>query len=188
MRLRENVIPLRGGGTPSVARPPTVPPPRERLATGDLPRRPDPALVLPALARLVTEVLAGRRPLSQVAPMMTPAVVVRLAARLQQHYRSDVVPTDRVLVQHAAACWVHDRACEGVVTIDDGQRTTALAIRIEHYDGRWRVAEVAGPEFEVAPLGPVRRARAQSTLSRTKPEPAEAGETDGRARLTSVSP
>jgi hypothetical protein len=159
MRLRETLTPLRGGGQLAVACPPAKPA-QAQAPTGHLPedgRRPDPELVLPALARLVTEVLAGRRSLGQVAPMMTPAVVTRLAARIRGQYRSDSVPTDRVSVRHAAACWVNDTACEGVVTVHDGRRTTALAIRIEHHAGRWRVAEVAGPEFELAPLGPTRR-------------------------------
>lgn len=160
MRLLDNVVPLRGGGHPALACPnePESGPP---CTNGNGDGRPDPELVLPTLARLVTEVLAGRRALGQVAPMMTPAVVVRLAARLRQQYRSEAVPTDRVTVQHAAACWVSDRACEGVVTVNDGHRTTALAIRIERYDGRWRVSEVAGPEFALAPLGPKRGARAR---------------------------
>lgn len=183
MRLRETLTPLRGGGHPAVAHPPATsalsPTPAGTGPSLEGVKRPDPELVLPAVARLVTEVLAGRRPLAQVAPMMTPAVVARLAARLRRQYRTTSTPTDRVTVRHAAACWVNDNACEGVVTVDDGQRTTALALRIEQHGGRWRVAEVAGPEFALAPLGPARRSSGRPDVDEAKAsamtEPRERG-------------
>ncbi|HEX9766384.1 MAG TPA: Rv3235 family protein [Nitriliruptorales bacterium] len=125
--------------------------------TGSGGRQPEPVTVLPTLARLVMEVLAGRRPLGQIAPLLSPAVAARLADRVRGQYRSGEAPSDRVRVRHAASCWVSPAACEGVVTVQHADRTTALAIRIERHDGRWRVAEIAGPEFAWRPIGPRRR-------------------------------
>ena len=128
---------------------------------------PDPAEVLPAIARLIIQVLAGRRPLSQIEHMLSPAVATRLAARVRSQYRSDEVPNDRVRIRHLSSCWVHANACEGVVMVDGAKRSTALAIRIERHQGRWRVTEAAGPEFAWRPIGPTRRR--QPTTHRPTP-------------------
>lgn len=105
---------------------------------------PDPARLAGLLARAWLEVRARRRPLAQLAPLLAPAVLRRLAVQ--------VAPAD----DDAARCPARVRsviarepsasACEAVVVVDQGKRTSAIAVRLERHRGSWRVVELAAPE------------------------------------------
>lgn len=113
------------------------------------PAGPDPARLAAVLTRAWLEVRAGRRALAQLAPVVTPAVLDRLAAQLDRKHHGGVVPrVRRVTVSHP-----NPDACEACVTVEDDQgRTTAFALRLERHKGAWRVVELAAPEAGLAPL------------------------------------
>jgi hypothetical protein len=116
------------------------------------PPGPDPARLAGLLVRSWLEVRAGRRPLGQLAPLVTPAVLRRLTAQL-------VTPTPIGApvpqVRRVRATFPSPVACEASVTVHDGMgtgRTTAIAVRLERNLGRWRVVELMAPEAGLRPL------------------------------------
>ena len=112
------------------------------------PPGPDPARLAGVLTRAWLEVRAGRRPLGQLRPVVTPAVYRRLAAQLTST-PSAVVPQ----VRKVTASSPSPDVCEACVTVaTDGGRTTAYAVRLERHVGAWRVVELAAPEAGLKPL------------------------------------
>lgn len=122
---------------------------------------PHPERLVAAVARAVLEVEVGRRPLSQLEPVLSPAVVARLSVRDDRVRRSartrgepligpDPAAVVRVLGQHPTA-----DAYEAVALVRHRGRVVAVAMRAERYRGRWRITELARPED--APAGGVRR-------------------------------
>ena len=136
------------------------PPPRTTAQATAAPG-PDPARLAGVLARTWLEVQARRRPLAQLAPLLAPAVLRRLSVQipaLGQVTEHEPARVRRVTTRHPT-----DRACEAVVTVDHGERTTAIAVRLECHHGRWRVVELAPPEAGLPALrtssSPVRTPR-----------------------------
>jgi hypothetical protein len=128
--------------------PPTRPSAAARPVAGR-PPGPDPVRLATLLVRTWLEVRAGRRPLDQLSPLVTPAVQRRLATMIARRRPS------------AAAGRVHKvrvtrpsrSACEACVTVvDEGGRTTAVAVRLERHLGAWRVTELMTPEAGLPPL------------------------------------
>jgi hypothetical protein len=116
--------------------------------THPLPGRPpgqDPVRLAAFLARVWLEVRAGRRPLSQLTPLVAPAVQRRLAAQLQPRRPGGPVPTS-ARVRKVVASWPSARACEACVLVEQDGRTTAIAIRLEQHRGIWRAVELTAPE------------------------------------------
>jgi hypothetical protein len=117
---------------------------------------PDPERLVAAVARAVLEVEVGRRPLSQLEPVLSPAVLARLSRRddrVRRRARAVGEPlvgpgaavVVRVLVQP-----VHADAYEAVALVRRGGRVVSVAMRAERWRGGWRVVELARPEDAAA--------------------------------------
>lgn len=124
---------------------------RHRIA-----RRPDadpcPQRLVAAVARAVLEVEVGRRPLSQLLPVLSPAVVARLAVRddrvrrTARTLREPLVGPDASTVVRVLGQQPTDDAYEAVVLVRRQGRVVAVAMRAERYRGSWRITELARPE------------------------------------------
>jgi Family of unknown function (DUF6459) len=97
----------------------------------------------PWIARLVqalNEVLAGDRPLAQLAPYLAPAVYAAMDRRLSSApcrrpgRRHPAVPTVRCL----RVCEPRPGVAEVAAVVRRGERTKAMALRLEATNGRWR--------------------------------------------------
>jgi hypothetical protein len=98
---------------------------------------PDPVLWSRRLVVALLEVRAGRRPLAQLAPHLSPSVLAGLAeARLRGRWSTPQPGTLRTL----RGCEPVDGVAEiaAVVELEDGGRCQALAARLESLDNRWR--------------------------------------------------
>lgn len=108
------------------------------------PPGPEPARLAGLLARAWLEVRARRRPLAQLAPLLAPAVRRRLAAQIAPV--GDEAVTCPARVRRVVADHPSPAACEAVVVVEQAERTTAIAVRLERHRGAWRVVELAAPE------------------------------------------
>lgn len=108
-----------------------------------------------ALARWYLEFLAGRRPLDQIEPLLSPAVATRIAARRRAVRELDgtrpAAPGPAV-VRSLHLQWTTDVTCEATVLVTRGARTTALAVTLQRRDTSWRVVELSSPEDGVEAL------------------------------------
>ncbi|MBW3659985.1 MAG: hypothetical protein KY457_15200 [Actinobacteria bacterium] len=113
---------------------------------------PDPERLCAAVARAVLEVEVGRRPLHQLEPVLSPAVVARLAVRDDRARRmarvlgQPIVGPGSIVVVKVLSQRPTGDACEAVVLVRHGRRVVAVAMRAERYRGRWRITELARPE------------------------------------------
>jgi hypothetical protein len=113
------------------------------------PPGPTPDRLAKVLVQVWLEVRAGRRPLSQLDPLLAPAARRRLAAQLPA--RPDAAtPIGRV--QRVRSCAPTRDACEASVLVRQDARTTAFAVRLERHRGIWRAVELTAPEAGLAPL------------------------------------
>lgn len=103
--------------------------------------RSDPARLARLVALVFLEVEAGRRPFSQLEPLLAPA----LALRLQTRCRLRCAPCAGSVLAVAITELDEDRL-EASAVVDRGGRVGALALRLERHLGSWRIAELARPE------------------------------------------
>lgn len=120
-------------------------------------RGPSPERLAAILARTWIEVRTGRRPITQLLPLVTPAVRRRLVAQLPP-------PSDRrtaagARVHRVVASYPSPHVCEATVLVERRARVTALAIRLERRRDVWRVVELTAPESGLAPLATSMRAQ-----------------------------
>lgn len=111
---------------------------RQPTSTADLP---DPTTWAGQLARAVTEVLAGDRPLPQLMRWTDETVFADLSRRttaLAQAGAGRRGPRNRVGVRSVRICEPRDGVIEAAVHVRQGHRSRALALRLEGLDGRWR--------------------------------------------------
>ena len=130
-----------------------APPVPQPIPPRPAPRRPpgpDPARLASLLARAWLEVRAGRRPLSQLEPLVAPAVQRRLAAQVSPRAWARRHATIRI--RRVVATWPSPYACEATVVVDRDGRITAFAIRLERHRGAWRAVELTAPEAGLPPL------------------------------------
>ena len=120
-----------------------LPPPRVRAAGHDLPG-PDPARLAALLARTWLEIRARRRPLTQLEPLLSPAVRRRLASQVAGAGDTRSLAPARVRTVWTTA--PEPSVCEAVVLVAQEGRITAIALRLERHRGRWRAVELAAPE------------------------------------------
>jgi hypothetical protein len=106
------------------------------------PPGPDPARLAGLLVRVWLEVRAGRRPIAQLAPLVAPAARRRLAAQLTRPVGVAVTARVRTVRTFAPG----PDAWEACVLVDQGGRTTAVAVRLERHRGAWRAVELTAPE------------------------------------------
>ena len=117
----------------------------DRGPRGGRPPGPDPVRLAGLLARAWLEVRTGHRPLSQLAPLVSPAARRRLAAQLSDRPATRHIgppPRVRRLIAFTPAPGVR----EVTVLIDHAGRTTAIAVRMERHRGAWRAVELTAPE------------------------------------------
>lgn len=91
-----------------------------------------------AVARTAVEVLLGIRPVVQLNRWLSAPVYVALARRAGLAVR--VLGSHRsrsVLVRNVTVSRVNDYAVEAAVTLHDGRRARAAALRLELFRGRW---------------------------------------------------
>jgi Family of unknown function (DUF6459) len=111
---------------------------RQPTSTSELP---DPSSWAGQLARAVTEVLAGDRPLPQLMRWTDETVFADLSRRttaLAQAGAGRRGPRNRVGVRSVHVCEPRDGVIEASVHVRQGHRSRALALRLEGLDGRWR--------------------------------------------------
>jgi uncharacterized protein DUF6459 len=111
---------------------------RQPTPTAELP---DPTNWAGQLARAVTEVLAGDRPLPQLMRWTDETVFADLSRRtsaLAQAGAGRRGPRNRVGVRSVHVCEPRDGVIEAAVHVRQGHRSRALALRLEGLDGRWR--------------------------------------------------
>lgn len=111
--------------------------------------KPDPVRLVRAIAQVFLEVEAGRRPLSQLAPVLAPALLCRLQALGRPArpggHRCAPGPAAGVILSCRAVQPTPD-ACDVAVVVRRGERVAALAVRVERHRGAWRAVEIARPE------------------------------------------
>ena len=133
------------------ARRPAPPPgPRPRLDVAVLPdevagfgptwtRRadlPDPQAVGRRLVTLTLEVFAGRRPVGQLQPLVSPALFTALGRRRRPRWCTE--GTAPLLVSSVRVSEPVDGVAEVSAVARRGGRAHAVAARLEGLDGRWR--------------------------------------------------
>lgn len=124
--------------------------PDGRAGRRPTPQRPDPAGLAALLVRLTGEVASGRRPLSQLEPLLAPTLARRLAAGLRPGIaRPQHQPT---IVRAVAGDPTPSGAVEATVLVENDGRVTAVAVRLERHHGAWRATELTAPEAGYAPL------------------------------------
>lgn len=103
----------------------------------------DPARFAGRLAQLTAEVMAGDRPLAQIAPLLSPTVRAVLARRLRFTYRRPEVrqrrrPSD-LPARAPVVVLSHPRpgVAEAGVVLHREERSRAYAIRLELRHDRW---------------------------------------------------
>lgn len=111
-------------------------------------RRADPNRLARAVVIAWLEVESGRRPLEQLAPLLSPAIRYRVAITLRRNRRDGVIPFGpgagavlSVIGQHR-----DDATFDSVVLVRVGPRVSAVSVRLERHHGAWRVVELARPE------------------------------------------
>ena len=144
--------------------PPLGPIPRLRAVPEPIPRAPDdadawlaasrtPTCALPAaglfarvLLQGVLEVLAGVRPLKQLQRDTSPELYARLQATCGDpgRDRGAVIRPGGRSVRSLHVQQRPEGVAEICATVLRGSRPTALALRLEGLDGRWRCTELAG--------------------------------------------
>ncbi len=103
---------------------------------------PDPAATCAALVRAVVEVLAGVRPVTQLARWTTHEVHAALTRRTALAARTRPTGQPRLtraaVVRGVRVCVPADGVAEVSAVVIDAERVRAVAVRLEGLDGRWR--------------------------------------------------
>lgn len=102
---------------------------------------PDPAALVTTVAATTLEVLTGCRPVSQLLRWTTPEVHAALSARAgtAARRRRPGTTVQRTSVVRVSTCSPRDGVVEAAAVVTVGTRVRAMALRLEGWDGRWRV-------------------------------------------------
>lgn len=106
------------------------------------PAAPDPERLVALVARVFLEVEAGRRPLSQLEPLLAPSLYARLRRSTHRPHRC----RGPVEVRSTGVSRTGPDTCDAAVVVRRGARAGSLALRLERRGGAWRVVELARPE------------------------------------------
>lgn len=120
-----------------------------------MPRRsakPDPVRLAELLVVTWLEVLAGHRPITQIRPLLAPALYRQLCDQLKPR---SVGSQPATRVRAVFSCSPSATTLEASVLVEQRQRVTALAVRVERHQGMWRAVELTAPEAGLRPLGTV---------------------------------
>lgn len=105
----------------------------------------DVRLVARSIAQAALEVLAGTRPVQQLARSLDPDCYASLqhrAALTRKHaarIRGSLQPHRSPMVRSVRVCPITDIICEASIVVAEEQRCRAVAIRLERLDGVWQV-------------------------------------------------
>jgi Family of unknown function (DUF6459) len=117
------------------------------LTDAELAALPDPMPLLPAIATLVVEVIAGARSVDQVASLVSDQVYERLRGKITQRYRMESNGRPPLMPKFAVGKVRTDSPrpgiIESVVLITTQQRTRAVAIRLEPINRKWKATSVS---------------------------------------------
>jgi len=113
--------------------------------TADLP---DPTGSLQAVATGVVEVIAGTRPINQLARLLSEEVYDRLSlrakiAREDRESKGIKARYQMFRIQKIAQESPRDGVIESVVLVNTAHRTRAVTIRLEGINHRWRATSVS---------------------------------------------
>jgi uncharacterized protein DUF6459 len=97
---------------------------------------PDPRAVGRRLVTLTLEAFAGRRPVTQLKPLVSPGLFTALSERRRPRWCSE--GTAPLLVSSVRVCEPVDGVAEVSAVVRRGGRAHAVAARLEGIDGRWR--------------------------------------------------
>lgn len=108
---------------------------------------PDPAPLLPAIATLVVEVIAGARSVDQLASLVSDQVYEKLRGKVTQRVAQNAANGRPPLMPKFAVGKIRTDSpkpgiIESVVLITMQQRTRAVTIRLEPFHKRWRATSV----------------------------------------------
>lgn len=112
--------------------------------------KPDPARLAELVVATWLEVRARRRPLSQIRPLLAPALYRQLCRQLEPFGPE---PAPAAQIRSVFTCSPSTSTLEASVLVGRAGRVTAIAVRIERYRGIWRVVEMTAPEAGLRPLG-----------------------------------
>lgn len=127
---------------------PFVPYPRSGSEPQGTAPLPDPTPLLHNLTQGILEVIAGMRPVEQLARWVSEeafrTLVIRanLAARTRSA-RGVPATTSPLVVTTVRCTWPADDAVEATVIVSGKARTRAVAIRLDEFRGRWRASTIA---------------------------------------------
>jgi len=88
------------------------------------------------IVRALLEVLEGRRPTRQLAPMLGPEVLDRLETLMSLSARR--IGHNGLRLYKVRVCLPHASAIEGCAVVRAGHRFRALALRLELDSTRWK--------------------------------------------------
>jgi hypothetical protein len=97
---------------------------------------PDPRGVGRRLVTLTLEAFAGRRPVGQLQPLVSPALFTALSERRRPRWCTE--GTAPLLISSLHVCEPVDGVAEVSAVARRGGRAHAVAARLEGIDGRWR--------------------------------------------------
>jgi len=87
----------------------------------------------------IIETAGGRRPLQQLAALLSPAVATGLGADFERAAQLNAPHwTHAATVRSVHACVPAEGVAELNATVQAGRRVRAVALRLEERDGRWR--------------------------------------------------
>jgi hypothetical protein len=113
----------------------------ERTATADLPAS---HVFARTLVQAVLEVLAGVRSLKQLRRETTPELYTALATSLEGRARPRGLRPDPRSVRSLHVQERPEGVVEACATVQREGRFSALALRLEGFEGRWRCTELVG--------------------------------------------
>jgi len=121
---------------------------RYYLTDAELAALPDPAPLLPAIATIVVEVLAGARGVDQLASLVSDQVYEKLRTKISQRTRLESGSARPPLMPKFAVGKIRTDSpragiLESVVLITTQQRTRAVAIRLEPINRKWKATSVS---------------------------------------------
>jgi hypothetical protein len=109
------------------------------VAARAAPPPPAAAAFADAVLRRVLEVIDRRRPIAQLRPMLTPALLDMVFALTRSAGPDKAAVLRRVRLRTACVDEHQSAAAEVFASYTRGQRVRAIAGRIEVTDGRWRM-------------------------------------------------
>lgn len=134
-------------GTSALALPPAPLPPRTLHAVGSTAEKHSVEQLTARITNAAVEVLAGQRPVQQLAPWLPRDLLARLQLRAHLGRVETAPPRSRAARAHRAstvtsvrASFVSPGVYEACAVVSDRLRSRAIALRLEHMSGSgWRV-------------------------------------------------